>query len=172
MDTVAYYRASHILVKVAGPTLKDTLDAVAKATDYMNQIRSGKKTFEEMARLYGTDGTASTGGDLGWFGPGRMVKEFEDGVKRTPVGQMSIVKTQFGVHVVKNTATPSHKKIYVQILSKKAYVLPISVALSGISALSPMPRFLFHGHSGRRKMKYRSHIPSRKNMCLQCSKTS
>ncbi len=119
MDTVAYYRASHILVKVAGPTLKDTLDAVAKATDYMNQIRSGKKTFEEMARLYGTDGTASTGGDLGWFGPGRMVKEFEDGVKRTPVGQMSIVKTQFGVHVVKNTATPSHKKIYVQILSKK-----------------------------------------------------
>jgi peptidyl-prolyl cis-trans isomerase D len=118
-DTITYYRASHILIKANGPTVKDTLDAMAKATDYMNQIKSGKKTFAEMAMQFGTDGTAQKGGDLGWFKTGAMIKEFEEAVKRTPVGQMTVVKTQFGAHVIKVTAAPSRKKIIVATLSKK-----------------------------------------------------
>lgn len=118
-DTITYYRASHILVKVVGSTAKDTADAIAKATEYMNDIKSGKKTFSEMAMQYGTDGTASKGGDLGWFKPGNMVKEFEDAVKRTPAGQMTVAKTQFGAHVIKVTYAPTRKKIVIATLSKK-----------------------------------------------------
>ncbi len=118
-DTITYYHASHILVKVNGPTAADTAAAFATATDYMNQIKSGKKTFDEMARMYGTDGTKDKGGDLGWFKPGAMVKDFEDAVKRTPNGQLTVAKTQFGVHVIKSTSAPSRKKIVVATLSRK-----------------------------------------------------
>jgi peptidyl-prolyl cis-trans isomerase D len=118
-DTITYYRASHILVKVNGPTAKDTAEAMAKATDYMNQIKSGKKTFAEMAQLYGTDGTSTKGGDLGWFKTGAMVKDFENGVKRTPYGQMAVVKSQFGAHVIKVTGVPTRKKIKLATMSRK-----------------------------------------------------
>lgn len=44
------------------------------------------------------------GSDLGWFGPWKMVKAFEDAVKRTGHGNISqVVQTQFGYHIIKKT---------------------------------------------------------------------
>ena len=107
-EIVDSFKASHILVKINGNTPQDSLAAKNLAYDYMNQIKSGQKTFEIMAMMYGTDGTKEKGGDLGWFGPGMMVKEFEDGIRNTPYGQIGVVLSQFGYHVVKQTA-PSKK---------------------------------------------------------------
>lgn len=59
--------------------------------------------FEEIAKEKSTDGAAAQGGDLGYFGPGRMVPEFEQAAFAMEVGSYSKepVQTQFGWHVLK-----------------------------------------------------------------------
>ena len=95
-DTIGYARASHILIK------GDDDEAKAKAKDILNQIKNGAD-FAEMAKEHGTDGTATRGGDLGWFSTGKMVAEFENAVfSATKTGLINdVVKTQFGYHIIK-----------------------------------------------------------------------
>ena len=59
-------------------------------------------TFKELAGEYGTDGTKENGGDLGTFGQGEMVAEFENAAYALEVGHYSTepVKTKFGYHVI------------------------------------------------------------------------
>lgn len=86
------WRASHILVK--DKTEADTI---------LKRIKSGTG-FEQMAREHSTCPSKSSGGDLGWFGTGKMVKPFEDAVVRLRVGGLSgVVRTQFGYHIIKKT---------------------------------------------------------------------
>jgi len=56
-----------------------------------------------MAAKYGSDGTKDVGGDLGWFGKGMMVPEFEEAVFALEPGQLrdELVETSFGYHIVK-----------------------------------------------------------------------
>jgi peptidyl-prolyl cis-trans isomerase C len=57
--------------------------------------------FSDMAVRFSEDGSASVGGDLGWFERGRMVPEFEDAAFQLTPGETSgVVKTQFGYHVI------------------------------------------------------------------------
>jgi peptidyl-prolyl cis-trans isomerase D len=96
--------ARHILVKV-----KATPDAVghseeearALAQKALEQVKGGAD-FAEVAKKTSEDaGTASQGGDLGCFGPGRMVTEFDQAVFSMQDGQISdLVKTQYGFHVI------------------------------------------------------------------------
>lgn len=93
------YRAQHILLKA------DTENAAAAAESSIRKIytqaRSGAD-FGTLARQYSQDGSASAGGDLGWFGDGVMVPEFESAVHKLKPGQVSApVRTQFGWHIVK-----------------------------------------------------------------------
>jgi peptidyl-prolyl cis-trans isomerase C len=86
------WRASHILVKEKG-----------LADDLRKRIKSGGK-FGELAKEFSTCPSKSKSGDLGWFGPGKMVKSFEEAVKRLGHGSISpVVKTQFGFHIIKKT---------------------------------------------------------------------
>jgi peptidyl-prolyl cis-trans isomerase C len=86
------WKASHILVK--------DYDLARKLKQ---DIQQGAR-FEELARQHSTCPSKSSGGDLGWFGPGKMVREFEDACRKTGVGSISDpVKTQFGYHLVKVT---------------------------------------------------------------------
>lgn len=86
------WRASHILVKERG-----------LAAELLKQIRKGAR-FEQLAREHSTCPSKSKGGDLGWFGPGQMVRPFEDAVKRLPRNRVSEpVRTQFGYHLIKKT---------------------------------------------------------------------
>jgi peptidyl-prolyl cis-trans isomerase C len=62
------YHAAHILV-----------DSAEKAADLLKQIEGGA-AFADVAKDNSTDGSAASGGDLGWFGTGAMVKPFEDAV--------------------------------------------------------------------------------------------
>ncbi len=63
--------------------------------------------FAELAKEYSTETVAKeTGGDLGWFGPGKMVQEFEDAAFTLPENELSEpVKTSFGYHVIEVTET-------------------------------------------------------------------
>jgi len=94
-------RASHILFS---STESDDAKVKAKAEGVLKRIKSGED-FAKLAGEFGSDSTKSTGGDLGWFGKGQMVKEFEDAVFALESGQLgeNLVKTQFGYHIVKVT---------------------------------------------------------------------
>ncbi len=86
------WRASHILVKDR-----------ALANELLKKIKQGA-SFERLAREFSTDSTKSQGGDLGWFGPGKMVSAFEAACKRLSHGAVSdVVSTQFGYHIIKLT---------------------------------------------------------------------
>jgi len=85
-------RASHILV-----------DTEEKANEILEDITDGL-SFEEAAEQYSSCPSKSAGGDLGQFGRGQMVKEFEDAAFSMQKGEISEpVKTQFGYHIIKLT---------------------------------------------------------------------
>lgn len=94
-------KASHILV---------TEESVA--TDILGKLRADPNQFENLAKQYSIDkANAEKGGDLGFFGRGRMVKEFEEvAFGLTSDGQVSeIVKTRFGYHIIKRTGREEGK---------------------------------------------------------------
>ncbi len=79
----------------------DDAGAKAKAEDIVKQLRAGGD-FAKLAAQYSADGSKDEGGDLGYFGRGRMVKEFEETAFNLQPGQVSEpVKTQFGYHIIK-----------------------------------------------------------------------
>ncbi|WP_339170968.1 peptidylprolyl isomerase [Anoxybacillus sp. FSL W8-1294] len=86
-------KASHILV-----------DDEKTAKDIKAKLEKGED-FAKLAKEYSKDtGSAQNGGDLGWFGPGKMVEEFEKAAYALKVGEISDpVKTQFGYHIIKVT---------------------------------------------------------------------
>lgn len=87
-DTV---QAKHILV--------DTED---KAKEIYDAIQKEEITFEDAAKQYSSCPSKEKGGDLGEFGRGQMVKEFEDAAFAAEIGKMTEpVKTQFGYHLIK-----------------------------------------------------------------------
>lgn len=94
-------KASHILINFEDESDAAKTKAKTEATRILNEIKRGAD-FAEMARMYGTDGTASRGGDLGWFGAGQMVEPFENAVfEATKKGLLNnVVETQFGYHII------------------------------------------------------------------------
>lgn len=79
-------------------------EARKKAEDILAEIRTGEKTFEDSAKEYSEDITAEDGGDLGYFGRGTMVSEFETAAFSLAVGEVSdLVLTEYGYHIVKVT---------------------------------------------------------------------
>jgi parvulin-like peptidyl-prolyl isomerase len=92
------------IVKLAkAPSPLDSARAEARAAEIYDSVTTGSD-FAEFARIYSDDvGTASEGGDLGWFVRGRMVNEFDSVVWSMDEGDISKpVKTSFGWHIIKN----------------------------------------------------------------------
>lgn len=100
-DTVYNARASHILIRWDNITDEAKKAAKEKARGILKDIKAGAD-FAAKAREFGTDGTASRGGDLGWFQSGAMVKPFEDAVfGATKTGVLNdVVETDFGYHII------------------------------------------------------------------------
>ncbi|MBI4457966.1 peptidylprolyl isomerase [Candidatus Uhrbacteria bacterium] len=73
----------------------------AKANEVLDKLKAGEK-FEDLAAKYSGDPShAQNGGDLGWFGKGVMVPEFENGVFSLKKGETSgLIETKFGTHIV------------------------------------------------------------------------
>ena len=101
-------KARHILIRSEAG-----IDAKAKADSLLNVIKKGGN-FAELAKAYSQDGSAPTGGDLGWFKAGEMVKPFNDACFFGKIGDMVTVETQFGAHVLE-VVDQSKKTEKVQI---------------------------------------------------------
>ncbi len=85
------------------PTPAAKATAKALADSIIGELRKGAD-FAVAARRFGMDGTKETGGDLGFFRRGRMVREFEQAAFSLPVGVISnAVETPFGYHVIQVT---------------------------------------------------------------------
>ena len=101
-------RARHILLPAG--------DA-ARAAQLKARLDAGQITFAQAARQFSIDeSNKAQGGDLGWFGPGRMVREFEQAALGAPVGQVvGPVQTQFGQHLLLVEARATQEPEIVQI---------------------------------------------------------
>jgi parvulin-like peptidyl-prolyl isomerase len=73
-----------------------------EAQDVYRQLTTGKEDFAEVARTTSKDtGSGANGGDLGWFGRGAMVAEFEEAAFSQPIGEIGKpVKSEFGYHII------------------------------------------------------------------------
>lgn len=86
-------RARHILV-----------ENLELANKIISQLDAGE-SFAQLAKAHSKCGSAHRGGDLGSFGPGQMVKPFEDATFALAVNETGKqpVQTQFGYHIIQRT---------------------------------------------------------------------
>lgn len=112
-------KASHILIRnekndpAVATRSKQVLDSLKTL------VESGAN-FAQLAITNSQDGSASKGGDLGWFKEGAMVKPFSDACFAGKKGDLIIVQTQFGDHLIQiNEVSKLSKKIQVAILTRK-----------------------------------------------------
>ncbi len=115
-------KARHILIGTNDPqTGQPTmLDSVAKklADSIFTAIKAGAD-FAALAAKYSTDGSKDKGGDLGTFGYGQMVGEFNAFCFTKPVGTKDVVKTQFGYHIIDILNQTNFKPAYkIAIVAK------------------------------------------------------
>ena len=91
--------ARHIVIKVT-PTVS-AYDAKRKLAELKERLDNKAAKFEELARLFSTDGAAAKGGDLGWLYPGDTVPEFEAAMNNLKLGEVSQpVESSFGFHLI------------------------------------------------------------------------
>ncbi|AON53013.1 peptidylprolyl isomerase [Herbaspirillum seropedicae] len=89
----------HILIKVN--QVVTAAEAKRKLTELKERLDHGSATFEELAKLYSNDLSASKGGDLGWVYPGDTVPEFERAMDQLKPGEVSQpIETPFGYHLI------------------------------------------------------------------------
>ncbi len=120
-DTVPSIRASHILIRAEKTDSASVKTEVRKkAEGLLAQLKAGAN-FENLARANGSDGTASKGGDLGWYTKGGgFVKPFEDALLNAKGTGLipNLVVTDFGYHIVKITEPKTSLKYKFATIKK------------------------------------------------------
>lgn len=91
--------ARHILIKVN--QIVSSAEARRKLAELRERLQNKAAKFEDLARLYSNDGSASKGGDLGWIYPGDTVPEFERAMNALSPGEVSQpIESPFGFHLI------------------------------------------------------------------------
>lgn len=120
--------ASHILISYTGaeranPAFARTKEeAQAKANELLTIAKTTGTDFGSLAMTNSEDGSAQSGGNLGWFKEGDMVAEFNEFVFKNGKGSIGLVETIFGFHIIKIEDTKSELGIKVASLSRN--ILP------------------------------------------------
>jgi peptidyl-prolyl cis-trans isomerase D len=102
-------KASHILISWEGtqvPNKKEVRtkeQAKEKAEKLLAEAKANPGNFFMLAMTNSDDSSAQSGGDLGYFSPGQMVKPFNDFVFNNPIGKIGLVETEFGYHIINVT---------------------------------------------------------------------
>lgn len=111
-----FVRASHILFQL---TDADSNALKATAREVAREARAGADFAALAAKHSGDPSNAQKGGDLGWFGKGRMVKEFEEASFKARVGEIvGPIRTAFGLHIIKVTGRDAREVKTASIVSK------------------------------------------------------
>ena len=112
-------KASHILISsdatdsmTEDEKKKAENEALNTAKEIIKKLDNGAK-FEDLAKEYSKDSSASDGGNLGYFNRGDMVSEFEEAVVKLEVGKYTTepVKTKFGYHIILKTEKKEKQKL-------------------------------------------------------------
>jgi peptidylprolyl isomerase/peptidyl-prolyl cis-trans isomerase D len=100
-------QSRHILIRYQGSfrasdaITRSKEDAKAMADSITRVLKRNKNKFEALAKKLSDDKSNSdTGGDLGYVGPGKMTKDFNDFIFENKTGTLGVVETEFGFHVV------------------------------------------------------------------------
>ncbi len=107
-------KASHILFE---PNKVGGIEKANKMADSVKKLIQGGGSFAAFAAQYNEDATKTKGGDLGTFSRGQMYPEFEDAVFSAKTGDLKIVKSPAGVHIVK-----IEKQVGSSKVAKLAYI--------------------------------------------------
>jgi len=89
--------ARHILIKTS--EIVAPAEAKKRIMEIMQRIDGGAG-FAEQAKRYSQDGSAQQGGDLDWLSPGQTVPGFEEAINKLQIGEIGMVQTQFGWHLI------------------------------------------------------------------------
>ena len=110
-------KARHILIQ---PGASGITGAQAKADSLKKLIQSGKGNFADLAKTFSADkGSAEKGGELGFFGRGAMVPQFENAAFAGKKGDLKSVVSQFGVHLIEiEDQKGSSKVVEVAVVDK------------------------------------------------------
>ena len=110
-------RSRHILIKVpAGADAKTDAAAKAKAEGILKQIQSGAD-FADLAKKNSDDSSKDAGGELGFYQKGATVPEFEKALFSQKIGEVAIVKSQFGYHILQvEERKPAHSQDISEVL--------------------------------------------------------
>jgi peptidyl-prolyl cis-trans isomerase SurA len=98
-STIQQTHARHILIKLN--QLVTAADAKRKLLEVKERLANKAARFEDLAKSFSNDGSASKGGDLGWLYPGDTVPEFEKAMDSLEIGQISDpIESSFGYHLI------------------------------------------------------------------------
>ncbi len=104
LDIPEHVRASHILIRIEPGASDDDKKTAREKIDELRKEALAGEDFAELAKANSQDGSASNGGDLGYFRRGDMVKPFEDAAFALQNEEISkVIETQFGYHIIKLT---------------------------------------------------------------------
>ncbi len=123
-ESVPSVKASHILVAYKGalrakPDITRTKEeAKARAEELLKKAKRRSVDFAEEAKANSDGPSGAKGGDLGWFKQGQMVPAFNDWVFSHKKGDVGLVETDFGYHIIKIDDTKSEEGLKLATVAK------------------------------------------------------
>ena len=110
-------RSRHILISAPAGDAKADAAAKEKADTVLKQLQSGGN-WNDLAKKFSDDpGSKNSGGELGFAQRGKMVPEFDNAIFTQKIGDIKIVKSQFGYHVIQvEERTPAHTQSLSEVL--------------------------------------------------------
>ncbi len=115
-DTIPVVNVSHILIPFKGKLpngteINDSIQAEVEAKKVYDMVAGGK-TIADLAADYSTDqGSATKGGSYGWADPNQYVSAYKNFCLTATKGQLGLVKTEYGYHIMKMMEAPDYQKI-------------------------------------------------------------